>query len=79
MNDTDSPYPGQRFPCEIASHATWLYYRFGLRLRHVEDLLAERGVSFAKIIQSLLFNNLQPPALTNSLLPDASQQGKIRQ
>ena len=35
---------GYRFPAEIISHAVWLYYRFHLSQRDVEDLLAERGV-----------------------------------
>ena len=36
--------PRHRFPPEIISHAVWLYYRFSLSFREVEDLLAERGV-----------------------------------
>ena len=43
--DKDTPsYRGYRFPAEIISHAVWLYYRFSLSLRDVEDLLAKRGV-----------------------------------
>ena len=38
-------YRGYRFPPEIISHAVWLYHRFGLSFRDVEDLLAERGAS----------------------------------
>ena len=38
-------YRGYRFPPEIISHAVWLYHRFGLSFRDVEDLLAERGVT----------------------------------
>ena len=34
-----------RFPAEIIAHAVWLYFRFPLSLRDVEDLLAERGIS----------------------------------
>ena len=34
-----------RFPAEIIAHAVWLYYRFPLSLRDVEDLLAERGIA----------------------------------
>jgi putative transposase len=34
-----------RFPAEIIAHAVWLYYRFPLSFRDVEDLLAERLVS----------------------------------
>ena len=37
-------YSRHRFPSEIISHAVWLYYRFGISLRDVEDLLAERGI-----------------------------------
>ncbi len=37
-------YKGHRFPCEIISHTVWLYHRFTLSLRDVEDLMAERGV-----------------------------------
>ena len=35
---------GYRFPPEIIQRAVWLYYRFTLSFRDVEDLLAERGI-----------------------------------
>ena len=38
-------YRGYRYPAEIISHAVWLYFRFSLSLRDVEELLAERGVT----------------------------------
>jgi putative transposase len=38
-------YRGYRCPAEIISHAVWLYFRFSLSLRDVEELLAERGVT----------------------------------
>ena len=44
MRSTRSLYHGHRYPPEIISHAVWLYYKFGLSLRNVEDLLAERGI-----------------------------------
>ncbi len=44
MNTKKSSYHGYRFPAEIISHAVWLYHRFCLILRDVEDLLAERGI-----------------------------------
>ena len=50
-----------RFPPEIIQHAVWLYFRFALSFRDVEDLLAERGVdvSYATIRQwSLKFGRL---------------------
>ena len=46
MNDDVTPpsYAGYRFPAEIIAHAVWLYFRFALSYRDVEELLAERGV-----------------------------------
>jgi putative transposase len=38
-------YAGYRFPPEIIQQSIWLYLRFTLSLRDVEDLLAERGVA----------------------------------
>src|ERR1700686_1642652 len=38
-------YRGYRFPPEIIQQAIWLYVRFTLSLRDVEDLLAERGIA----------------------------------
>ena len=43
LGTTDS-YKNHRFPPEIISHAVWLYHRFSLSFREVEELLAERGV-----------------------------------
>src|SRR5207248_7252901 len=37
-------YSGYRFPPEIIQHAIWLYLRFTLSFRDVEELLAERGI-----------------------------------
>ncbi len=45
MTSQPFSYRGYRFPPEIISHAVWLYHRFGLSFRDVEDLLAERGVT----------------------------------
>src|ERR1700674_1940294 len=38
-------FSGYRFPPEIIQQAIWLYVRFTLSLRDVEDLLAERGIA----------------------------------
>src|ERR671926_705590 len=47
MNETSAPpsYKRHRFPPEISSHAVWLYFRFALSYRDVEEFLAERGVT----------------------------------
>jgi putative transposase len=38
-------YFGYRFPNDIIQRAIWLYLRFTLSYRDVEELLAERGVA----------------------------------
>ena len=38
-------YKNHRFPVEIVSHAVWLYFRFCLSFRDVEEILLERGMS----------------------------------
>jgi transposase-like protein len=40
-------YRRQRFPPEIIQHAIWLYLRFTLSYRDVEELLAERGLDIS--------------------------------
>ena len=40
-----STYKRHRFPPEIISYAVWLYHRFNLSHRDIEDLLAERGIT----------------------------------
>jgi putative transposase len=44
MKNDRSRYYGHRFPPEIISYAIWVYHRFCLSFRDVEDLLAERGI-----------------------------------
>ncbi|AGB73207.1 putative IS6 family transposase (plasmid) [Rhizobium tropici CIAT 899] len=41
----DTLYRRHRFPSEVIAHAVWLYLRFPLSLRMVEDLLAARGIN----------------------------------
>jgi len=47
MNTTTPPdrYKHHRFPIEIISHGVWLYYRFCLSYRDVEELLFARGIA----------------------------------
>jgi hypothetical protein len=37
-------YVGFRFPVEIISHCVWLYHRFPLSFREVEEMMLERGI-----------------------------------
>lgn len=43
-NYSTKTYKRHRFSTEIISYAVWLYFRFNLSHRDVEDLLAERGI-----------------------------------
>ena len=45
MTISKSLYKHHRFPPQIIQHAVWLYYRFNLSGRDIEDLLAERGIA----------------------------------
>ena len=44
MKTNTNGYRGYRFPREIISHGVWMYHRFSLSFRDVEELLAKRGI-----------------------------------
>ena len=41
-------YKRHRFPPDIIGYAVWLYHRFNLSHRDIEDLLAERGITVSR-------------------------------
>jgi len=43
-SSTNTLYAGHRFPPELISYTVWLYFRFPLSLRMVEEMLAFRGI-----------------------------------
>jgi putative transposase len=45
MNKRSSLYKRHRFPPTIIQHVVWLYHRFNLSSRDIEDLMAERGIT----------------------------------
>jgi putative transposase len=47
MRTSASLYHRHRFPAEIISHCVWLYFRFPVSFRDVEEMLAMRGVSLS--------------------------------
>ena len=63
MKSTRSLYHGHQYPREIISHAVWLYYRLGVSLRDVEDVLAKRGVGgeFLSVARSIDSSSLVIP------------------
>ena len=44
MSSSPVSYKRHRFPPQIIAHAVWLYFRFPLSLRLVEEMLLERGI-----------------------------------
>jgi putative transposase len=43
-NTVAPSYKRHRYPAEIIAHTVWLYFRFSLSFRDVEELMAARGV-----------------------------------
>jgi len=44
MNSTAPTYKNHRFPIDIVARAVWLYFRFNVSLREVEEMMLERGI-----------------------------------
>jgi putative transposase len=57
-------YKRYRFPSVIIQHAVWLYYRFNLSHRDIEDLLAERGINVTYEAIRLWCNRFGPKYAT---------------
>ena len=45
LRNIRSAFSGYRYPAELISYSVWLYFRFPLSLRMVEEMLAARGIS----------------------------------
>ena len=73
----DPIYAGHRYPAEIISYAVWLYFRFPLSLRMVEEMLAARGISVThETIRSGALNS--PTAFVSARLAVATSGTSIR-
>lgn len=44
MGSASPSYRGHQYPVEVISHCMWLYFRFPLSIREVEELMLQRGV-----------------------------------
>ncbi|WP_093804395.1 IS6 family transposase [Streptomyces sp. Wb2n-11] len=44
MGAVSPSYKGHRYPVEVISHCVWLYFRFPLSFREIEELMLERGI-----------------------------------
>lgn len=47
MDTAPALYRRHRFPAEIISHSVWLYFRFAVSFRDVEEIMAMRGVTLS--------------------------------
>ena len=59
-----SMYKQYRYPVEIIQYSVWLYYRFNLSQRDIEDLLAERGIIVSYESIRLWCNKFGPKYVT---------------
>jgi len=60
MNRSANLYKRYRFPPAIIQYAVWLYHRFRLSHRDIEDLLAERGIQVSYASVRLWCNKFGP-------------------
>ncbi|MFI8817596.1 MULTISPECIES: IS6 family transposase [unclassified Streptomyces] len=44
MDSASPSYKGHRYPVEVIAHSVWLYHRFALSFREVEELMLEHGM-----------------------------------
>ncbi len=58
-------YMRHRFPPALIRQAVWLYFRFTLSFRDVEDLLAERGIDVSYETVRCWVNKFGPAIATN--------------
>jgi len=58
---SSSLFKGFRFPPEIISHCVWLYFRFSLSFRDIEELMAQRGIvlSYETVLSELKLHVVQ--------------------
>ena len=54
-----------RFPPDVIQHAVWLYFRFTLSIRDVEELLAQRGVEVNREAVRCWVNKFRPLMAAN--------------
>jgi len=60
MKTSHRLYKRHRFPSEIIQYAVWLYFKFNLSHRDIEDLLAERGIQVSYEAVRLWCNKFGP-------------------
>jgi len=78
MNPSANPYKRHRFPSSIIQYAAWLYHRFNLSHRDIEDLLAERGIEVSYESVRLWCNRKLPRPVNSVMLDSPAENGISR-
>ena len=60
MRTPSNLYKHHRFPPDVIQYAVWVYFRFNLSIRDVEDLLAQRGIIVSYEAIRLWVNKFSP-------------------
>src|SRR5262245_45634116 len=75
MDTATAPsYQGCRFPVEIIAHCVWLYFRFCLSFRDVQEMMLERGVRCAAPVAKPPMLAPSPPRLPHTRPPTAAER-----
>lgn len=67
MLTTSTPpnaYRGYRFPGAVIAHAVWLYMRFLLSFRDMQEMLAERGIDASALSSQTLGKRTSSPTVS---------------
>ena len=70
-------YARHCFPAEVISHAIWLYFRFPLSLRMVEEMLAARGILVSHETVRLWVLKIRPELRQTDPPPSASVRRRM--
>jgi putative transposase len=76
MTKSRLSYKRHRFPPEIIAHAVWLYCRFNIRFREVEEMFLERGIDVSYETIRRWVAKFGPP-IAHGLRRQQSQPGDI--
>ena len=68
-------YKGFRFPAEIISHCVWLYYRFPLSFREVEEMMLQRGIVVSPPDRPAVVREIRPDLRQRATQPPGTSPG----
>ncbi|GHF19007.1 hypothetical protein GCM10017776_41090 [Streptomyces griseoluteus] len=79
MGGTPPLHKGHRYPVEITAHCVWLYFRFPLSFREVEEPMLERGVIVShETVLHLLSAGSHPGRVSDCVTTPTHSGGRAR-